>query len=147
MTEIDGAWYHDFAGHTYSMGIGGQVRPRILVVEDDDDVRDLFDFFLNECYDAVTVRDGVEARKRLVDGSFDLVVCDCVLPGEHGRRIAEFAEEHGVPAILITGDPEAMELIRNLPFPELTKPFQIDELQGLIDRVLANRAALSLPLG
>jgi DNA-binding NtrC family response regulator len=119
------------------------MRSRILVVEDNDDVRDLFDFFLNGRYDAVTVRDGVEAREHLAKDPFDLVICDYVLPGDDGRRVAEFAEEHGVPAILITGDPKSMDLIRDLPFAQLTKPFQMDELERLVDRVLLARAAVN----
>src|SRR5258708_4151462 len=118
-----------------------RMRPRLLVVDDNDDVRELFEYFLGETYDTVTVRNGTDAIKHLTSSSFDLLICDCLLPDGHGRGVAEFAEEHGVPAILITGDPKSMELIRDLPFVQLTKPFLLDELGRLVERVLVTRAA------
>ena len=62
---------------------------RILVVDDEEDIRRVFqDFFTMLGYQVVTAESGSDALKKFVPGEFDCVLCDLVMPK---RR-------HGIPA-------------------------------------------------
>ncbi|HWJ17792.1 MAG TPA: response regulator, partial [Geobacterales bacterium] len=89
----------------------------ILIVEDDDEVRDALDLLLDRHgYSTLTARDGPQALALASDGSrdVDLIVADYNLPGPNGLEvIARIEEASGrkVPAILLTGDISASTLL------------------------------------
>ena len=73
-------------------------RPRLLVVDDDVRLRDLFQRFLEgEGYDCKGVGDGVQLQQALDRGHFDLVVLDLMLPGESGLDICRRLRGQGDP--------------------------------------------------
>jgi len=60
-------------------------RTRILLIEDDDMVRDLFRSILSdEGYEVVAAVDGAEGLRRIEDGGFDLVLTDILMPEKEG---------------------------------------------------------------
>lgn len=63
---------------------------RILVVEDDFDIGELLQNFLQEAgYNVAVVKDGVEAIDTFSKGQFDLILLDIMLPKINGFTVCE----------------------------------------------------------
>jgi two-component system cell cycle sensor histidine kinase/response regulator CckA len=115
---------------------------RILLVEDNHQVRDLLDRALTDRGLFVTpARDGVEALERYRDtgSAFDLLVFDVDLPRMSGTAcLAEIRKDGGrQPAILISGNPD-IEVVTDGPdvVRFLAKPFRMDVVAALIEELL-----------
>lgn len=118
--------------------VEGTHEARILVVEDHVDVRQLLSTVLGEAgFFVSSAPDGPTLRSRLAAEMVDLVILDALLPGESGTELASFATSKGIPVLMISGDPNAMETLEHLGHPFLPKPFRIDELLELVRRLLA----------
>jgi two-component system OmpR family response regulator len=109
--------------------------PCILVVEDDPAVRDLLAEFLDQHgHEIIAVASAAAAREALAARTVDLVIADCVLYGEQGEEFAQHVTAIGIPAILMTGNPERLAAPRALAV--LQKPFRLAELSEIIARRL-----------
>jgi two-component system, OmpR family, response regulator len=118
-----------------------ETLPHILVVDDDREIRDLLAKFLERQRLRVTAaRDGKEARRAFVNGHFQLVVLDLMLPGEGGLDLARwFRAETQVPIIMLTAMAEETDRIIGLELGAddyVTKPFNPRELLARIRAVL-----------
>lgn len=104
--------------------------PAILLVEDDQDIRDMMCTLLDLAGFAVvacgTAEDGLD---RLREQKFDLLLTDYALPGYSGSWLLETAETEGLiqdtPVLVVTAHPEA-ELARS--YEVIQKPFDLDDL-------------------
>src|SRR6201989_424942 len=78
--------------------------PHILVIDDDREIRDLLGRFLEKQRMRVTaVRDGKEARRAWLNGHYQLVVLDLMLPGESGLDLARWLRSQGeIPIVMLT---------------------------------------------
>lgn len=88
-----------------------RMRHRILVVEDDADIRSCLEELLaGEGYLVTAAPSGEDGLEALRAGAFDLVVSDYSLPGRTGTVMLREAAEDGslgdTPAILVTAHPE-----------------------------------------
>ena len=121
-------------------------KPHILVVDDDDRLRELLRLFLNENGFVVSTASGAkEARGKLRSLSYDLMVLDIMMPGESGLELAKSLRQKGdvhtkrLPILLLTARAEAGERIEGLETGAddyLTKPFEPRELLLRITAVL-----------
>ena len=119
----------------------------ILVVEDDAAVRDVLVEFLGEqCHEILATASAAEARDTMAARSVELVIADCVLYGEQGEALAQYAAASGVPAILITGDRARLMAAREMGLVVLWKPFRLAELDRVIAHLLG-RAGEACPGG
>ncbi|MEH3144994.1 MAG: response regulator [Methylobacterium frigidaeris] len=113
-------------------------RARILVVDDDPQVRHVTASFLNSFgYDEVEVPGGEAAVARLEREAFDLVVADLAMPGMTGLDLAETVQRRwpDLPFLLVTGHAEAARIP---PGSEvLEKPFPSAELGSRVAALLA----------
>ena len=84
--------------------------PHILVVDDDDRLRELLRKFLSENgFLVATASDVADARAKLLTLTFDLIVLDLMMPGESGLDFAEYLGRTGTtPTLMLTamGEPE-----------------------------------------
>jgi two-component system OmpR family response regulator len=115
--------------------------PHILVVDDDREIRDLLAKFLErQRLRVTTARDGKEARRAFMNGHFQLIVLDLMLPGETGLDLARwFRTETKVPIIMLTAMAEETDRIIGLELGAddyVTKPFNPRELLARIRAVL-----------
>jgi two-component system OmpR family response regulator len=115
--------------------------PHILVVDDDREIRDLLSKFLERQRLRVTsARDGKEARRAYINGHFQLVVLDLMMPGEDGLELARWLRgESNVPIIMLTAMAEETDRIIGLELGAddyVTKPFNPRELLARIRAVL-----------
>jgi len=116
---------------------------RILVVEDDDDIREtLREVLAAEGYEVDEARDGLEAFVQLQDGEHaSLILLDMMMPRMDGetflaslRRRPELA---GVHVVVISGNTRARERARELAADAcLVKPFEIEDLLGVVHRLV-----------
>jgi DNA-binding response OmpR family regulator len=112
------------------------VPPRVLVVEDEPNIRELVCLHLGlEGYACDGVGDGPEALKRTETVRFDLVVLDVMIPGLDGlavcRAVRKGRTNHDVPILMLTARREESDKVAGLESGAddyLTKPFGVREL-------------------
>lgn len=116
---------------------------RLLIVEDDDEMRTLLRKALTrENYEVRTAQHGVEAIGMLEKGEeFDVLVTDIRMPQMDGmellRRVRKLRP--GLRVIIITAYAELdnyLEVMREGAFDYLTKPFKIPDLLGVVERAV-----------
>jgi two-component system OmpR family response regulator len=120
----------------------------ILVVDDDEEIRDLLGRFLNKHgYRVTTARDGEEMWKVLASNKADLVILDVMLPGDDGlmlcRRLRETSQ---ISVIMLTAMGDETDRIIGLEIGAddyLPKPFNPRELLARAKAVLRRAAAAS----
>ena len=123
----------------------------ILVVDDDDRIRDLLKRFLMRAgYRVTAVPQAAVARKMLQTMTFDLAIFDIMMPGEDGLSLLKAVrEEIDTPVILLTarGDPnDRIEGLRRGADDYLPKPFEPEELELRVAAIL-RRSARDAPAG
>ena len=113
----------------------------ILVVDDDDGIRDLVKQYLNENNFLVTTANSAEdANKKIEVVKFDLIVLDIMMPGKSGLEfIQENKNSINTPIILLTAKGEISERVEGLEVGAddyLPKPFEPKELVLRIKNIL-----------
>ena len=116
-------------------------KAHILVVDDDDGIRDLVKQYLNENnYLVTTAFSAEDAKKKLEIIKFDLIVLDIMMPGKSGLEFTiENKDKLYTPIILLTAKGEAEERIHGLEVGAddyLAKPFEPKELTLRIKNIL-----------
>jgi two-component system phosphate regulon response regulator OmpR len=116
-------------------------NPRILVVDDDSDVRFMLKRYLSRHgFDVDVAEDGAQLRDLIGEQAFDLVVLDLNMPGEDGISLARFLRDnHPVGIIMLTAAAEVVDRIVGLEVGAddyVTKPFEPRELLARIKSVL-----------
>ncbi len=117
---------------------------RILVVDDDEDVRELLAMILSGTgYDVEAAGNGVEALRRLEQQGYDLVVSDLKMPELDGPSLYLDVTRRwpsGHPRVLFVSGfantSEYMGFLNVAHVPFLSKPFTVDDLRETIRRVL-----------
>jgi DNA-binding response OmpR family regulator len=118
------------------------VKPRILLVEDDDDlVRALSVNLAHEGYEVDRAADGDAGLARARESSHELVLLDLTLPGRDGFEILETIRAEGVatPVICLTARGQESDVVAGLSLGAddyVVKPFSVAELMARIDAVL-----------
>jgi len=121
---------------------------RILIVDDDDDIRELFASYLEGFGFAVDAAEsGAAMRKLLAEARFDLVLLDQRLPSEDGLTIAsELRASSDIGIIIITGFGQPVDRIVGLELGAddyIAKPVDLRELLARIRSVLRRRSTVS----
>ena len=114
---------------------------RILVVEDDFDIQELLQNFLQETgYEVDIAGDGVEALSIFIDGKYDLILLDIMLPKIDGYGVCELIRKQSdVPIIMLTALNGEDDQIKGLDLQVddyITKPFSMPILIRKIAAVL-----------
>ncbi len=109
-------------------------QTHILVVDDDDRIRDLLRQYLSRQGHAITTAADASAARKLMDYlSFDLIILDIMMPGEDGLSLIKSMREEGneTPVLLLTARGKASDRIEGLSLGAddyLSKPFEPEEL-------------------
>lgn len=121
------------------------MKPRILVVDDEESIREFLEIMLRkEGYDPTCVEDGQQALDTLKKKSFDLVISDLQMPNLTGiellRKVREQDPQLLFMMITAFGTTEtAVEAMKLGAYDYITKPFKIDEVRINIANALRSR--------
>ena len=116
-------------------------KAHILIVDDDDRIRELVKQYLNDNDYLVTTANSAEDAKKKVDiVKFDIIVLDIMMPGQSGLDFTnENKKKINTPIILLTAKGEPSERIEGLEIGAddyLAKPFEPKELILRIKNIL-----------
>ncbi len=132
-----------------------ELKTRILVVDDDQRLRDLLVRYLGgEGFEVKAVADGAAMDRQLLRERYDAIVLDLMLPGEDGLAICRRLRAQGgtgasaVSIIMLTAKGDDVDRIVGLEMGAddyLPKPFNPRELLARINAVLRRRAPVGPP--
>jgi|CXWL01.1.fsa_nt_gi DNA-binding response OmpR family regulator len=124
---------------------------RVLVIDDQKGMRDMLCFNLQKKNIEVTAaEDGEKGVASALNGDFDAVVCDIMLPGLDGIAVLRIIkrERPAMEVILVTGFPSAERRARAKELGALeflAKPYKMETLYALLDEAVARRRAPKKP--
>lgn len=111
------------------------VRTKVLIVEDNSDVRRLYAIGLNQRgFEVKLASDGAQALERIRSEKPDVILLDWLMPLMDGREVLDHLSSEGagsIPIIVISGQPEPPSLDPRVCC-WLTKPVAIDQLVSVI---------------
>jgi DNA-binding response OmpR family regulator len=121
----------------------------VLIVEDHPDVRFYLNRLLSDQYRIVTASDGEEGFKKATALIPDIIISDVIMPNMDGYRLTSKLKEDlrtsHIPIILLTAKSKHQDRLQGLSGGAdayLIKPFEEDELQLRIKKLIENREQL-----
>lgn len=121
------------------------MKSRILVVDDEDSIREFLEIMLKkENYEVTTAEDGLRAKEILTKKSFDMVISDMQMPNMTGIELLKHVKESypDIVFMMITafGTTEsAVDAMKMGAYDYVTKPFKIDEVRLNIANALRSK--------
>jgi DNA-binding response OmpR family regulator len=128
-----------------TLSIAGVNKPRILVVDDEPELRQMLHRYLEaEGFEVAEATDGETALSRIRDAPPDLIVLDVGLPGADGFAVLQETRRlSDVPVIMLTARTEEVDRVVGLTIGAddyIAKPFSPRELVARIRAVLRRGA-------
>ena len=116
-------------------------KNHILIVDDDDRIRDLLkDYLCRNSYVVSTAENADQAKERLKYIKFDIIVLDVMMPGQNGYELTkEIKKQIKIPIILLTAKGEVENRIKGLELGAddyIGKPFEPKELLLRIKNII-----------
>ncbi len=117
---------------------------KVLVIEDDETVRDVLRaFLLEKGYEVTIAHNGETGIDMVRSEKFDIILTDLVMPRVTGMDILKEvgAARTNIPVIVMTAFgtvQTAVEAMRHGAFDYITKPFNLDELMIILDKALSH---------
>lgn len=123
--------------------------PHILVVDDDDRIRNLLKEYLNDNNFMIsTAQDANDAKIKLKHFKFDMIVLDVMMPGQDGYSLTkEIRSKNNQPIILLTAKGEVENRIKGLEYGAddyISKPFEPKELLLRIKNIISKNKEIDL---
>ncbi|MCH4007944.1 response regulator transcription factor [Companilactobacillus sp.] len=121
---------------------------KILVVEDDVDLANNVESFLSDFAQVDIENDGLSGKFDAVEGVYDLIILDLMLPGMNGYDILKDIRKEKIttPVLILTAKAELDDKLRGFDLGAddyLTKPFHREELQVRVRALLKRSGALA----
>ena len=121
----------------------------ILIVDDDDRIRDLLKDYLTENnYMVSTAEDAAQAKIKLEYFKFDMIILDVMMPGQNGYELTkEIKNKMSMPIILLTAKKEVENKIKGLEIGAddyIGKPFEPKELLLRIKNIIKSNKKIDL---
>lgn len=122
----------------------------ILIVDDEEDIRDLLQIYLvNEGYDVIMAADGLEAMEVLEKANIDLIILDIMMPKMDGiQACMKIRKDKNVPIIMLSAKSEDIDKILGLNTGAddyVTKPFNPLEVVARVKSQLRRCTMISQP--
>ena len=124
-------------------------KTHILIVDDDNRIRDLLKEYLNENnYIVTTATNSDNARTKISQFKFDLIVLDVMMPGQDGYELTkDLKKKIDIPIILLTAKGEVENRIKGLELGAddyIGKPFEPKELLLRIKNIIDKNKKIDL---
>ena len=135
----------DVSQSTVTMSTIRKMPERILVIDDEENIRSTLEEFLQmQGYRVNTASNGGEGLDLLGRYDYDLVLSDLKMPGIDGIAVIEWVRETspGLPVLVMSGHATVDSTIRALrlgAYDYLLKPFGLDEIERTIENCLEKR--------
>ena len=118
-----------------------KIKPRLLIVDDERNTREVLEKFLRLDYHVTLAEDGQVGLNLLKRNDYDVVLTDMQMPGAGGMDIlaAVLQKENSFPCIVFTayGSVElAVNAMKNGAFDFVTKPVNFDQLEIVLKRAV-----------
>ncbi len=125
------------------------LRPRILIVDDEEDLLSGLYDLLSGTYEVEKASNGKEAVQKIMHQQFDLILLDIMMPVMNGYEVAEYLSKNNidVPFIFLSAKTQIESKIKGLELGAedyIGKPFSKDELRLRVHKKLYNHEKLSL---
>jgi CheY-like chemotaxis protein len=121
------------------------LRPRILAVDDENDILLILRTMLKDDYDVTTASNGPEALQKLAENLPDLVILDMMMPEMDGMEVLEEIRRNpisaAVPVIFLTGVSDKAKILEALNKGTsfyLLKPFNHQDVVSKVELALAD---------
>ncbi|MDD4970382.1 MAG: two-component regulator propeller domain-containing protein [Paludibacter sp.] len=126
------------------------VKYKILVIDDNDDIRDFLCEKLNPHFEVITAEDGEIGFAKSMEEDPDLIICDVMMPGMNGFELTkklkdDFATCH-IPIILLTAyisDEHNTEGIKAGADAYISKPFSMTHLMLQVNKLIEKREKIN----
>ena len=119
-------------------------KPRVLICDDEEGVRESLKLILEERYDLEMVENGEAAVGRVAQAPFDVMCLDLKMPRMDGaetlRRVRQLAPH--MPVLILTAYQSvdiAKDMLRHGATDYLSKPFDQQEVLTVIEQLLKKR--------
>lgn len=124
-------------------------KKHILVVDDDDRIRDLLkDYLKDNNYIVSTAENAEQAKNKIQYLKFDIIILDVMMPGQNGYELTkEIKQRMKVPIILLTAKGEVQDRIKGLELGAddyLGKPFEPKELLLRVENIINQNNKIDL---
>ena len=124
-------------------------KNHILIVDDDDRIRNLLkDYLSDNNYIVSTAENAEQAKKRITYLKFDIIILDVMMPGQNGYELTKDIKKNiKVPIILLTAKGEVENRIKGLELGAddyIGKPFEPKELLLRIKNVINKNNKIDL---
>ena len=123
--------------------VKGESMSRILVVDDEQSIRDLVQLILQmENYEIITAKDGEEALKMIQEEEIDLILLDIMLPKINGLELISSIQQYEIPVIFLTAKISVQDKVMGLKLGAedyITKPFEPLELLARVEVILRRK--------
>ena len=124
-------------------------KNHILIVDDDDRIRNLLKDYLSENkYIVSTAENADQAKERLKYLKFDVIILDVMMPGQNGYELTkEIKKQIKIPIVLLTAKGEVENRIRGLELGAddyISKPFEPKELLLRIKNIINKNNKINL---
>ena len=113
---------------------------RILVADDERNIRELLTDLLSPVFEVIVAHDGRQALQRALESVPDLILMDVTMPGLKGTEVCEKLKAHPatrtIPVILLTAHGDIADRVHGLnkgADDYITKPFHPDELLARLE--------------
>lgn len=124
-------------------------KVRVLVVEDDLNLRTFIKNVLEEDYEVIEAEDGEEGYQKIVESTPDFVISDIMMPKLNGvdllKKIRNNIETSHVPVVLLTAKTTIESQLEGMNYggdDYITKPFSVSYLRARIVNLLEQRKRL-----
>lgn len=121
------------------------MKRKILIVEDEEKISRFIQLELNyEGYEVEMAFDGRTGLEMAMNGDYDLLLLDIMMPGLSGMEVCRRLRQHSeVPIIMLTAKDDTLDKVMGLDTGAddyITKPFAIEELLARIRAILKRRS-------
>ncbi len=121
----------------------GDVMEKLLIVEDDNDLREGLEFtFRSEKYEVISANTIKKAKECLQQMDFQGIILDCNLPDGNGFELCKkLREESEIPIIMLTARDTELDEIKALELGAddyMSKPFSVAVLKARVKKMLKN---------
>jgi len=129
-------------------------KGKILIVDDEQDVRDIFQDRLEKAgYNTIMAENGEEAIKTLRSGdnmlNVGIIFCDIRMPKVNGIECIDFLKQQapGIPVVVVTGYPDAevaKDLMKKGIKQYLVKPLDKERMMAIVEEIISQGKDFSM---